>query len=130
MQSDTSKSPVNVWYLTRYLRSYRWLVIFTMIFLVAGRITSSLDPIWLKKIIDGVGQGDTLAGLVPIILFYFGLRITSFVFDFLRDVLFAPAEMGIARTLSQELFDHLLTLPISYHHDQKIGGVSRKITRG
>jgi ATP-binding cassette, subfamily B, heavy metal transporter len=56
--------------------------------------------------------------------------VLAFVFDFLRDVIFAPTEMGIARTLSRELFNHLLSLPVGYHFEQKIGGLSRQITRG
>lgn len=121
---------VGVWYLTRYLGAYRGPVVFTLLFLVLGRIGSSLDPIWLKKIIDGIDNGSTWQGLLSVIVAYFVIRGLTAFFDFLRDVIFAPAEMGIAKTLSGELFTHLLTLPVDYHYDQKIGGLSRQITRG
>lgn len=121
---------VNIWYLTRYLKAYRRPVALTLFFLIAGRIAASLDPVWLKKIIDGVSHGQGLAALAGVIAFYFGLKALAFLFDYGRDVVFAPTEMGIARTLSQELFWHLLALPVGYHFEQKIGGLSRQITRG
>jgi ABC-type transport system involved in Fe-S cluster assembly fused permease/ATPase subunit len=121
---------VGIPFLFRFLRPYRWLIAFTILFLVAGRVAATLDPIWLKYIIDGVGRGENLQALTSVIAVYFGLKVLTFVFDYLRDLIFAPAEMGIARTLSDRLFSHLLTLPVSYHVEQKIGGLSRKITRG
>jgi len=129
METQNQKT-VNIWYLTRYMKGYRTPMTLTLLFLVAGRVASSLDPIWLKKIIDGVGAGKPLDALTTVLGVYFGLKALTFVFDFLRDVIFAPAEMGIARTLSQELFNHLLSLPVGYHFEQKIGGLSRQITRG
>lgn len=112
------------------MKGYGWSVFGTIIFLVAGRVASSLDPIWLKKIIDGISSGGTLATLMSVIIAYFVIRSISYLFDFFRDLIFAPAEMGIARSLSKELFDRLLALSVTYHHEQKIGGISRQITRG
>jgi hypothetical protein len=60
--------PVNIWYLTRYLKAYRWPVAGTLLFLVAGRVATSLDPIWLKKIIDEVGRKTALPALLQILL--------------------------------------------------------------
>ena len=124
------KPAANIWHLARYLKDYHAPVTWTLIFLIGGRIAAAFDPVWLKKIIDGVGRGENLAALGGVIAFYFGLKALTFLFDGARDVVFAPAEMGIARTLSRELFAHLLSLPVGYHFDQKIGGLSRQITRG
>lgn len=128
--AQPKEKTVSIWYLSRYLGSYKWLVVWTMVCLIAGRVASSLDPVWLKKIIDGVAAGGTVATLSAVIITYFLIRTVTFIFDYLRDVIFAPAEMGIAKTLSEELFAHLLSLPVQYHHEQKIGGLSRQITRG
>lgn len=125
-----SKPAVNIWYLRRFLKPYTSAVVLTMVFLLAGRVAASLDPIWLKYVIDGVSKHDSFSIILPTVIIFFALRLGSAVFDFLRDLVFSPAEMGIARTLSDKLFDHLLHLPIQYHVDQKIGGLTRKITRG
>jgi len=99
-------------------------------FLIAAQITAALDPVWLKHIIDGITAGKNLAALWPVVAVYFSFKLATAFFQYLRDLIFSPAEMGISKTLSERLFHHLLSLPISYHVDQKIGGLSRKITRG
>jgi ATP-binding cassette subfamily B protein len=123
-------SAVNIPYLFRFLKPYWFLVVLTFIFMVGARVTGALDPIWLKNIIDGVTEKKDFAALIPIVLTYFALKFGTSFLDYLRDVTFAPAQMGISRTLSHQLFSHLVKLPIAYHVDQKIGGLARKITRG
>ena len=114
----------------RFLKPYGGTLVLTTIFLLAGQVASSLQPVWLKKIVDGVSQGNPLAAILLVVAVYFGLRFVDSLFKFLRDIIFAPIEMGISRTLSQDLFDHLLRLPVSYHGEQKLGASSRRITRG
>lgn len=126
----STKKTTNGAYLAQFLRPYAGLVTATFIFLVAGRVTSTLDPIWLKKIIDGVTAHTALGMMGKIVIMYFVLQALTALFDYLRDLIFSPAEMGIARILSEKLYSHLLDLPVQYHTDQKIGGLSRQITRG
>ncbi len=123
-------SAVNIPYLFRYLKPYWFLVVLTIIFMVGARITGALDPLWLKKIIDGVTEKKDFASLLPVVLTFFAFKFGTSFLDYLRDVTFAPAQMGISRTLSHKLFSHLVQLPIAYHVEQKIGGLARKITRG
>ncbi|KKP87791.1 MAG: ABC transporter, ATP-binding/permease protein [Berkelbacteria bacterium GW2011_GWA2_35_9] len=125
-----TQKPISIWYLLRYFKGYWGAIIATLLFMALSKIATSFDPIYLKKIIDGVTSQSSFKALLVIIFIYFALKIITALFEYLRDLIFAPAEMGIARTLSTELFSHLLTLPINYHHNQKIGGLSRKITRG
>ena len=128
--SENNSKQVSIWYLFQFVKPYTMPVIFTLLFLIAGRVASSLEPVWLKKIIDGISAGFGLSLDLGVVITYFVLKSFTFIFDYLRDVIFAPTEMGIARTLSDKLFNHLVTLPISYHSEQKLGGISRKITRG
>jgi ATP-binding cassette, subfamily B, heavy metal transporter len=113
-----------------FAKPYAGRLVLSVLFLVAGRVAASLDPVWLKKIIDKITSGTTLQALTFILATYFGLKLLAAASDFLRDYIFAPAEMGIARDMSRTLFTHLLSLPVSFHGDQRIGGTSRKITRG
>lgn len=124
------KKPVNIWYLLRYFKPYLFLLITSTIFLVAGEVAASLNPIWLKKIIDNIQNGLDFQSVVYLMGIYFGLMALTAIFNSMRDVIFAPIEMGVAKDLSRELFGHLISLPIDYHFNQKIGGTSRKITRG
>ncbi len=124
------KKPVNIWYLLRYFKPYKFLLIVSTIFLLTAEIAASLNPIWLKKIIDNIQNGLDFQSVVYLMAIYFGLMALKAIFSSLRDLIFAPVEMGIAKDLSKELFEHLISLPVDYHFNQKIGGTSRKITRG
>jgi ABC-type transport system involved in Fe-S cluster assembly fused permease/ATPase subunit len=124
------KSLTRIVYLIQFFRPYTTLIVATFIALVASRVTAALDPVWLKHIIDGVISHRSLADLWPVVGVYFGIKAATALFEYLRDIFFAPAEMGITKTLSERLFYHLLSLPMSYHVEQKIGGLSRRITRG
>jgi len=130
LHNAKQSKPISIWYLLRYFKGYWGAITATMLFMMASKVATSFDPIYLKKIIDTVSTGSTISTLSTFLIIYFALKLITALFEYLRDLIFAPAEMGIARTLSVELFSHLLSLPIKYHHDQKIGGLSRKITRG
>jgi ATP-binding cassette, subfamily B, heavy metal transporter len=120
----------NLQYLRRCFHGYGARLIATLLFLVVARAAATGDPLYLKKIIDGITHGDSLAALRTAVLVYFGLKVGTFVFEFLRDVAFAPVEMGVGRQVSESVFDYLLRLPVSYHAEQKTGGLAKKIARG
>ena len=128
MPTETTQPSLK--FFLRFLKPYSGTLVLTTVFLLAGQIASSLQPVWLKKIVDSVSQGSPLRAILLIVAVYFGLRFIDALFNFLRDVIFAPIEMGISRTLSHDLFNHLLRLPVSYHGEQKLGASSRRITRG
>ena len=124
------KTQPSLRFFLHFLRPYTGLTSLTLVLLLAGQVALAFQPIWLKKIVDSVAAGNPLHVVVVIALGYFALRLADGLFSSLRDIIFAPVEMGISRTLSDRLFSHLLALPIGYHIEQKLGGVSRKITRG
>ena len=74
---ESTKKQVNIWYLLRYLKQYSWAVAGTFVFLILGRVASALDPVWLKKIIDGVQDKSTLEQMATVIGVYFGLKLIS-----------------------------------------------------
>ena len=117
-------------FLLPFFKPYSGLIAFTFLFLFAARVTGALDPLWLKHIIDGVTSGKSLTTLWPVVAVYFGIKLFTALFEYLRDLIFSPAEMGISKTLSERLFHHLVSLPASFHVEQKLGGITRKITRG
>jgi ABC-type transport system involved in Fe-S cluster assembly fused permease/ATPase subunit len=126
---DAKEQP-SLHFFLRFLRPYTGLIAITSVFLLLGQVAASLEPVWLKYIVNDVTGHSPLHAILVVTAIYFGLRFLDFFFDSLRDIVFAPAEMGIGRTLSRELFAHLLSLPVSYHGEQRLGAASRKITRG
>jgi ATP-binding cassette subfamily B protein len=120
----------NLGYLRACFHGYELRIAGTVLFLTLARAASTADPMYLKKIIDGIGARQPLAALSAAILGYFALRIATFIGEFLRDWIFAPVEMGVGRKVSETVFDYLLRLPVSYHAEQKTGALARKIARG
>jgi ABC-type multidrug transport system fused ATPase/permease subunit len=117
-------------YLRECFRGYGPRIAATLLFLALARAAATADPLYLKKIIDAIGHGQTGAVLRSGVLVYFGLKVGTFVFELLRDVIFAPVEVGVGRRVSESVFDYLLRLPVSYQAEQKTGGLARKIARG
>lgn len=117
-------------YLRGCFRPYWGRIAATLVFLALARAASTLDPVFLKQIIDRLGARHPLAALTVPVAIYFGLRIATSLGEFLRDWVFAPVEMGVGRRVSETVFDYLLRLPVSYHAEQKTGALARKIARG
>ena len=120
----------NLRYLWHCFRGYGLRLFATLLFLTLARAAATGDPLYLKKIIDGIGHGQSMLALRAAIIVYFGLKAGTFVFEFLRDIIFAPVEMGVGKRVSESVFDYLLRLPVSYHAEQKTGGLAKKIARG
>jgi ABC-type transport system involved in Fe-S cluster assembly fused permease/ATPase subunit len=122
--------PPNLRYLRDCFRGYEPAMVATLIALTGARLAATFDPVYLKRIIDGIGAGLDMAALQPLVLAYFGLRLATLGGELLRDWLFAPVMVGVGRRVSERVFDYLLRLPVSYHAEQKTGALARKIARG
>jgi len=120
----------NLGYLKDCFRGYEWRLAGTLLFLSLARAASTADPLYLKVIIDRLGQQATFAALAVPVAVYFALKVATFLGEMLRDWIFAPVEIGVGRRVSERVFGHLLRLPVSYHADQKTGAMARKIARG
>src|SRR5205823_1063454 len=131
-QHATRNTPTmhNFGYLRRCFRGYEVKIAATLIILALARFASTLDPLFLKKIIDGIGAHSPMAALMALVGVYFALKVATFIGEFLRDWIFAPVEVGVGRRVSETVFDYLLQLPVSYHAEQKTGALARKIARG
>ena len=129
MNSPTPQK-TNLTYLRECFRGYGWHLFGTMLFLALARLAATLDPVYLKRIIDDIGAKRPFEAMLGVVAFYFGLRVVTLVGEFLRDWIFAPAEIGVGRRVSEKVFHHLLQLPVAYHQEQKTGALARKIARG
>jgi ABC-type bacteriocin/lantibiotic exporter with double-glycine peptidase domain len=101
----------SVLYLTRFGKPYLPLIILSLGLLVAGRVLVSIQPIWLKKVIDGIAANNAFTVILGFLIVYFLLSLGQIVFDFLRDFVFAPAQQGISSRMAEALYTHLLDLP-------------------
>ncbi|HSQ73797.1 MAG TPA: ABC transporter ATP-binding protein/permease [Rubrivivax sp.] len=118
-----------------YLWRYRWRVAIALAFMVGAKLANVGVPLLLKELVDGlsVRPGDAVALLVVpvgLLLAYGGLRLSTTLFTELRELIFAKATEGAARSISLRVFRHLHALSLRFHLERQTGGMSRDIERG
>ncbi len=114
-----------------YLMRMRYRVFLALGFLLVAKFANVGIPIALKNIVDTLDQTNVVLVLpLGLLLAYGALRLSSSLFNELRDAVFAKVRYQTMRTVSVEIFQHLHKLDLSYHLSRKIGAISRDIDRG
>ncbi|HWP20378.1 MAG TPA: ABC transporter ATP-binding protein/permease [Burkholderiaceae bacterium] len=118
-----------------YLWRYRWRVSIALGFMVAAKLANVGVPLLLKRLVDSlsIAPGDPKALLVVpvgLLLAYGALRLATSLFTELRELIFAKATEGAARSISLEAFRHLHALSLRFHLERQTGGMTRDIERG
>ncbi len=121
--------------LVPYLWRYRWRVMFALGFMLAAKVANVGVPLLLKDLVDrmAIQPGSTQAMLVVpvgLIVAYGLLRLSTSLFTELRELVFAKATEGAARSISLEVFRHLHALSLRFHLERQTGGMTRDIERG
>ncbi len=118
-----------------YLWRYRWRVGIALAFLVGAKVANVGVPVLLKHLVDALSikPGDTAAILVVpvgLLIAYGALRLSTSLFTELRELIFAKATEGTARSISLQVFRHLHALSLRFHLERQTGGMTRDIERG
>jgi ATP-binding cassette, subfamily B, heavy metal transporter len=136
---DTAGQPRSDWAtlgrLLPYLWRYRWRVILALAFLVGAKVANVGVPLLLKELVDSLSISPTdpralLVVPVGLLLAYGGLRLCTSLFTELRELIFAKATEGAARSISLQVFRHLHALSLRFHLERQTGGMTRDIERG
>ena len=118
-----------------YLWRYRVRVALALAFMVAAKAANVSVPLLLKQLVDSLSikPGDAAALLVVpvgLLVAYAGLRFSTSLFTELRELVFAKATEGTARSISLQVFRHLHALSLRFHLERQTGGMTRDIERG
>ena len=118
-----------------YLWEYKWRVIAAIVFMVGAKLANVSVPLLLKTLVDAMNfkPGDPATLLVvPIglLLAYGALRLSTSLFTELRELVFAKATQGAARSIALQTFQHLHALSLRFHLERQTGGMTRDIERG
>ncbi len=118
-----------------YLWAYKWRVMAALTFMVGAKMANVGVPLLLKNLVDAmtIKPGDPAAVLVvPVALLigYGALRLSTSLFTELRELVFAKATEGAARSLSLQVFRHLHAMSLRFHLERQTGGMTRDIERG
>ncbi|MBK7509025.1 MAG: ABC transporter ATP-binding protein/permease [Comamonadaceae bacterium] len=119
-----------------YLWRYKWRVMVALAFMVGAKLANVGVPLLLKQLVDAMtpGMNPATAALlvvpVGLLLAYGGLRLCTTLFTELRELVFAKATQGAARSIALETFQHLHALSLRFHLERQTGGMTRDIERG
>ena len=118
-----------------YLWVYKWRVMAALAFMVGAKVANVGVPVLLKNLVDAMTlkPGDPSALLVvPLALLvgYGALRLCTSLFTELRELVFAKATEGAARSISLQVFRHLHAMSLRFHLERQTGGMTRDIERG
>ncbi|MFY7866234.1 ABCB family ABC transporter ATP-binding protein/permease [Roseateles sp.] len=118
-----------------YLWQYRWRVGFALAFMLCAKFSNVGVPLLLKSLVDSLaikpGSAASVA-VVPLglLVAYGALRLMTSLFTELRELIFAKATEGAARSISLQVFRHLHDLSLRFHLERQTGGMTRDIERG
>jgi ATP-binding cassette subfamily B protein len=118
-----------------YLWQYKWRVIAAIAFMVGAKLANVGVPLLLKQLVDtmDIQPGAATAMLVVpvgLLLAYGLLRLSTSLFTELRELVFAKATQGAARSIALQTFEHLHALSLRFHLERQTGGMTRDIERG
>lgn len=110
---------------------YRVRVGVALLFLVGAKLANVGVPLILKRLIDTLDLAPKPL-LVPLLLLvaYGALRLSTSMFQELRQVVFARVLARTSRRITLRVFEHLHALSLRFHLDRRTGGVARDVERG
>ena len=118
-----------------YLLTYKWRVAAALLFMVGAKLANVGVPLLLKNLVDAMSfkpndPAQILVVPVALLVGYGLLRLMTSAFTELRELVFAKATQGAARTIALETFQHLHALSLRFHLARQTGGMTRDIERG
>jgi ABC-type transport system involved in Fe-S cluster assembly fused permease/ATPase subunit len=118
-----------------YLWEYKWRVMAALAFMIGAKFANVSVPLLLKELVDNLSikPGQPAAVLVvPIglLVAYGALRLSTSLLTELRELVFAKATQGAARSIALQTFQHLHALSLRFHLERQTGGMTRDIERG
>ncbi|AVP96103.1 metal ABC transporter permease [Ahniella affigens] len=114
-----------------YVWRFRQRVFLALICLVAAKLSIIGVPVLLKRIVDTLNVApDIRLAPLALLLAYGALRLSSTIFQELRQILFARVMARTARLLTLQVFEHLHALSLKFHLNRRTGAVSRDLERG
>ena len=110
---------------------YRVRVGIALVCLVIAKLANIGVPLIMKSLIDKLNLAPKPL-LIPLLLLvgYGALRLSTSLFQELRQIVFARVLARTSRTITLRVFEHLHALSLRFHLDRRTGGVARDVERG
>jgi len=122
---------LNLKQIVYYLRAYQGRAVLALLCLVVAKFANIGVPLVLRDIVDNFDQSKQFLVLpVSLLLAYGLLKLSSSLFNELRDTVFARVRYHAMRQLSNQVLAHLHSLSLRFHLERKTGAISRDLERG
>jgi len=110
---------------------YRGRVGIALVMLIAAKLANVGVPLVMKRMIDSLDLTPRPL-LIPLFLLvaYGALRLSTSLFQELRQIVFARVLARTSRNITLRVFEHLHALSLRFHLDRRTGGVARDVERG
>ena len=115
-----------------YLWELRGRALFALICLILAKVANVGVPLVLKDLVDLLGRqpGGELMLPLSLLAAYGLLKLSSTLFNELRDLVFARVRYRAMRLLSTRVLRHLHQLSLRFHLERHTGAISRDLERG
>ena len=106
------------------------ILLLIAVMLVADKIFVIGLPFVYGALIDALGIGMELALPLGLVLAYGLFRVADTVLDNVMDMLMDRVTLRAIRRVTTDVYGHILRLPLSYHLDNRKGGLAQSVERG
>jgi len=117
-QNNTNPYKKKLW---GYVGRYKGLAIPGLLCIVTIAAASITQPLILKEIIDKAVPAKDTGLLARYALLYLGIVLASGVLSYYGNILMSKIGLSIVTNIKQDLFSHLLKLPVSYLDEHPVG---------
>ena len=100
---------------------YWYQGLFVLLCVLCVTVGSLAPPYITKIIIDEILPSKEFYPLLVALAILLGIAVTRLILSFASDYLYAWASNRIVRNIRVELFQHLMNLPLGFHHRQQTG---------
>ncbi|BAO45346.1 ABCB family ABC transporter ATP-binding protein/permease [Thiolapillus brandeum] len=115
-----------------FLWEFRSRAAFALLCLILSKVANVGVPLLLKQIVDALENKPEQVLVLPfgLLIAYGALKLSSSLFNELRDIVFAKVRYRAMRRLSTRVLEHLHRLSLRFHLERQTGGISRDLERG
>jgi ATP-binding cassette subfamily B protein len=114
-------------------KALRWRISVAVVLIVMAKATTLSLPFFYKRAVDSMsleGQQPILVVTFAFVLAYALGRLTSVIFDQLRNIVFERVGQEATRHLAEDVFRRLHRLSLRFHLARRTGEVTKVVERG
>lgn len=110
-----------------YLAPYWWLFLAGLLAMTAVTASRLAGPLILREVIDKAIPGKDLGMTMHYAALYLVLVVIMGVLSYFQTILIVKLGLGVVARIKDDLFSHMLTLPVSYFDQHQVGELMARV---